>query len=222
MKECKECEYFSGWDYSDGTPRCDYSGTDGAGYESCPYCDSAPINKNGIKIEINAQFMSDYIFHTLKNTMENESVKVATDEIEKIIDENLKDFIFNEMKSKVSSIVDKQVDKFMEGKISVGGGWAEPARELTREEYLSETIAKELESRFKSDSLKKYSQRSIEEAINQYSIELKKEVNKSISTYFDAATREVLTNNVVNMLMSNETYQKLSNSMKTFLPETQK
>lgn len=31
MKNCKDCEYFNGYDHSDGTPYCDYDG----GYECC-------------------------------------------------------------------------------------------------------------------------------------------------------------------------------------------
>lgn len=33
MKECRECNYFNGYNYDDGTPICDYDG----GYENCPY-----------------------------------------------------------------------------------------------------------------------------------------------------------------------------------------
>ena len=29
MKDCKDCEFFNGYDYSDGTPHCDCEG----GYE---------------------------------------------------------------------------------------------------------------------------------------------------------------------------------------------
>ena len=29
MKDCKDCEYFNGYDWEDGTPECEYDG----GYE---------------------------------------------------------------------------------------------------------------------------------------------------------------------------------------------
>ena len=57
-----------------------------------------------------------------------------------------------------------------------------------------------------------------ESAINTYDRKLRDEINAGIKQYFNAATREVLTENVVSMLMCNDTYKKLSDSMQTFLP----
>lgn len=45
MKECRDCKYFEGYDYSDGTPYCEYE----RGYENCPYNDETEIKNNGIK-----------------------------------------------------------------------------------------------------------------------------------------------------------------------------
>ena len=42
MKECRECDFFKGYEYSDGTPMCEYDG----GYENCPYCDSANVKQS--------------------------------------------------------------------------------------------------------------------------------------------------------------------------------
>ena len=42
MKDCKNCKYFCGYDYSDGTPICEHNG----GYEACPYNDQLPIFKH--------------------------------------------------------------------------------------------------------------------------------------------------------------------------------
>lgn len=41
MKDCKDCKYFNGYDYDDGTPECDYEG----GYEACPYCCEGDVEK---------------------------------------------------------------------------------------------------------------------------------------------------------------------------------
>lgn len=108
------------------------------------------------------------------------------------------------------------------GKISwcvfCGGGWNKPDRKVTREEYLSETIEDELKDRFKSDVLRNSIINEIARSIDNYDRKLRDEINKGIKNYFDVATRQTLTENVVSMLMTNDTYQKLSNSMKTFLP----
>lgn len=214
MKECKDCEFFNGYDYSDGTPNCDYDG----GYECCPYNDMANTRNDGMKIEIDAGFMEEYIRHTLQNTIDSTAYKIAVSAIKELITAELKETILAEIKAQVKDSVSIAISEFMSKEITIGGGWREPERKLTRTEYLAETMEKELENRFKTDALKEYAKREVESAINSYDRKLRDEVNAGIKTYFDAATRQVLTDNVVSMLMSNDTYQKLSNSMQKFLP----
>lgn len=214
MKECRDCKYFEGYDYSDGTPYCEYE----KGYENCPYNDDTQIKNNGIKIEVDAGFMHDYIYHTLKNTMERENRAIAQEEIKSIITEELKDEILNEMRTQIKDVVSNSISDFMAKEITIGGGWNKPDRKVTREEYLSETIENELKDRFKSDVLRTSIINEIGRSIDNYDRKLRDEINKGVKNYFDVATRQTLTENIVSMLMTNDTYQKLSNSMKTFLP----
>lgn len=215
MRECKECEFFEGWNYSDGTPCCSNDG----GYEVCPFNDQSKITNNGIKIEIDTGFMHDYIHHTLKNTIEHNAINIASDEVKKLITEELKQRVKDEIGEQIEKFVSEAISEFMQREITVGGGWSEPERKLTREQYLAETIEKELDNRFKSDAIRSYAQSKVKSAIDKYDSSLRDEINAGIRTYFDAATREILTQNVVSMLMSNDTYKKLSNSMDTFLPK---
>lgn len=215
MKECKDCEFFNGYDYDDGTPLCEYDG----GYENCPYNDESKTINNGMKIEIDTGFMHDYIKHTLKNTIEGKAVSIAQNEIKKLITDELRKKVIEEIERQLKDVVSSAIADFMGKDITIGGGWSEPERTLTREQYLAETIEKELSLKFKSDTLRDYAKRETEKAINTYDKALRDDINKGIKNYFDAATREVLTQNIVSMLMDNDTYQKLSNSMNTFLPE---
>lgn len=214
MKECKECEFFNGYDWEDGTPCCEYDG----GYEKCPFNDESDIKNNGMKIEIDTGFMHDYIHHTLKNTIEHRAVSIANEEIKKLITEELKQKVSEEIERQLENAVANAISEFMGKEITIGGGWREPERTLTREQYLAETIEKELEKTFKTDSIKRYAEQQVKDAINKYDRTLRDEINDGIKTHFDAATREVLTQNVVSMLMCNDTYKKLSDSMSTFLP----
>lgn len=214
MKECRECKYFKGYDYSDGTPYCNYED----GYENCPYNDETLIKNNGIKIEVDAGFMHDYIYHTLKNTTEREIRTIAQEEIKSIITKELKDKILEDMRAQIKDVVSNSISDFMAKEITIGGGWNKPDRKVTREEYLSETIEDELKDRFKSDALRNSIINEIARSIDNYDRKLRDEINKGVKNYFDVATRQTLTENVVSMLMTNDTYQKLSNSMKTFLP----
>lgn len=219
LKECKECEFFNGYDYSDGTPKCDYTDGDKCGYEYCPYNDYRNCIKEGISLKIDTGFMNEYILHTLKNSIKDECHLVATNTIKTIITEELKAHILNETKQQVKAIVNDEISNFMSKEITVGNGWSEPERKLTRTEYLGETIEEELKNKFKSDVIKSSVSESVKSAINTYERQLRDEINAGIKTYFDTATRQILTENVVSMLMCNDTYKKLSDSMQTFLPQ---
>lgn len=218
MKECKRCEFFDGYDYSDGTPICTYEENGKCGYEYCPYNDCADVKNQGIRIEIDAGFMHDYILHTMKNTIENQAYLVAVNEVKSFVGGEIKQKVIAETETQIKSVVDAQIAEFMSKDIVIGGGWREPERTLTRQAYLAEVIEKELETRFKSDAIKSYAEAEVKKAINAFERKLKDEINAGIKTYFNEATRQILTENVVSMLMCNDTYQKLSNSMQKFLP----
>lgn len=220
MKNCNDCEFFEGYDYSDGTPNCSYSNDNCSGYEYCPYNDCREVKKKGISLEIDTGFMDAYIRHTLQNTIERECNLIATDTIKSIITAELKEKILEEMERQVKTIVSDKISDFMSKDITIGGGWSEPERKLTRTEYLSELVEKELQNRFnKLDVIKTSITKSVESEINTYDRKLRDEINARIKTYFDTATRQILTENVVSMLMCNDTYKKLSDSMQTFLPQ---
>ncbi len=124
------------------------------------------------------------------------------------------------IQKKMDSIIDDELSKLMDSEIVIGGGWSEPERKVSRKQYVSEKMLDEINKRLKDDVFKSYVQKEVGNAINTYDRKLRDEVNAGIKTYFDSATREVLTQNVVEMLMSNSTYKKLSDSMETFLPKS--
>ena len=221
MKDCKECEFFEGYDYSDGTPRCSYS-EDGNcnGYEYCPYNDCSQVKNKGMKIEIDAGFMHDYILHTLKNTIEGTACTIARQEIKTIVNDDIKKKVSAEIESQIKSVVEEEIQNFMSKDITIGGGWCEPERTLTRQQYLAETIENVLTHKFKSDAMKSYAEKEVEGAIRIFERKLKDEINASIKTCFNEATRQTLTDNVVQMLMCNDTYKRLADSMSNFLPES--
>lgn len=219
MKDCKECDFFEGYDYSDGTPRCSYSENGCNGYEYCPYNDSTTVIKDGIKIEIDAGFMHDYILHTLKNTIESTACTIACKEVKSIINGDIRNKVIAEVENQTKSLVEEEIKNFMAKDITIGGGWREPERTITRQQYLAETIEKELDSKFKHDALKSYAEKEVEGAIRTFERKLKDQINESINRCFNEATRQTLTDNVVAMLMCNDTYKRLSESMQSFLPD---
>lgn len=81
MKDCKNCKYFCGYDYSDGTPICEHNG----GYEACPYNDTADFKLNEAKLEVDMTNLFEYITHTVKNSVEMGIYKMVHDEIVSLV-----------------------------------------------------------------------------------------------------------------------------------------
>lgn len=215
-RECKSCDYYEGRDFEDGEIKCGYSG----GYECCPFNDEAPTNaEDKTKIIIDAEYFTEYIRNTLKNTFRGEARVIAEREIKSIVKDEYESCIKKITQETIYKIVEQQVSYFMAGDITVGGGWAEPSRTLSREAYMSELVEKKLGEVFKNDTIVQQAKKAAEEATTSFSRKMRDEINEGIKKNFDATMRQTLTDNVVSMLMANETYARLASSMGRMLPD---
>ena len=217
MIQCKKCEYFLGYDHADGTTICDYPG----GYENCPYCDESNVKSDGVTIQIDSGFMSDYIKATIMNTIERSAKDIASEKIKSIITDELRNEILSEMEAGIKSAVAKEIENFFKGEITVGGGWMNPERKLKRNEYLSELVQDELKKKFdgSTSTLREEVSKAARNEIEKFSKKLRDDINSQIKQVFSDTTRQALTDSVVNMLMCNDTYKKLAESMEKLLPD---
>lgn len=214
MKECKDCELCNGFDYSDGTPHCSYD----EGYEACPYNDIADTKESGVKLEIDTDWMQAYITHTVENSIQSKSEKYVKEAVAEIVNGEIKSTIEKITTAKINEVLDKSIEAYMSSDITIGGGWSTPARTLTHEEYLGEIIKEELDERFGDAKLSDNIRSEIVRQIDRFTNNVKKDINAKTSELFTTMMRKTLTDNVVNLLMDTETYQKLSNSMSALLP----
>lgn len=222
-KRCEDCEHFNGYNYDDGTPCCDYKNSSGdTGYEVCPFNDVTSLRKKGIKIEIDAGFMDDYIKHTIKNSVESEAYKIATSEVKSIINsevkENIRKKVVEKLDEKLDRVIDDALDDFLNGEIHSGGLYGGSL--ISRKQYIANIIEDKLKN-IDRYSIKETAESAARNQINDFTRRLKDEINSSIKTYFDDVTRSTLTDNIVSMLMCNDTYKKLADSMGRLLPDTQ-
>lgn len=218
-KDCRECDYFEGYT-SEGEPLCSYDEEYGV---NCPYNDESSISEekmeDGVKFEIDATFFTEYVRETIRNTVKHLTRTIVEREIKNIITDTYQEEIKALTEAAMSKAVDTQVAEFMADDISLGGGWREEPRTLSRKEYLAELVEKELVDYKTESKVKTIAHEVSSKAINDFTSKMKNEINAGINEYFNSATRQVLTENVVSMLMSNETYQRMAQSMKHFLPE---
>lgn len=213
MKDCEKCKYFDGYDCDDDTPYCNCDG----GYENCPYNDSGDAKADECKLVLDMPDIKTYIKHTIENTL-IKTTRAMIDEcvrtiVKKKIEEQAKVYVNESLKK----VVDDEIKAYMQKEITIGGGWSEPERKLSRNEYLAECTAKVIDEKLNpekiADIVRNYCQRTIDDNVGR----IKAAVNTGIKTQFDETTRKALSDNVVSMLMAGDTYKRLSDSMERIL-----
>lgn len=210
MKDCENCDYFGGWyDYHDGTPDCDFKG----GYENCPYNKGGSVKEDPFKITLDIPEINEFINHTISNTLHDAVYNMIDNQVHNVVRDSIKDLAKSYVEEKLKSTIDEEIASFMKKDITIGGNWNEPAKTISREQFLSDTISKELEKKLDSsvatDIVKNYCGSTIRNAIDK----LKSDVNSKIKSTFDEETRRALSENIIQVLMAGDTFQRLSDSM---------
>ncbi|WP_298021141.1 hypothetical protein [uncultured Dysosmobacter sp.] len=211
--KCEKCGYFCGWN-DEGEPICEYD----EGIDGCPFADEMEAAKSsGFDISIDCVRLTQYLRSTMMNTSKRVAEETIKESIHSIVTDTYKQEIQAMTKAAMEKIVIEQVAAFMAGEITIGGGWLEPNRTLTRNDYLSECVQKSLHEKADGNSIRKMCETEAKNQIGTFSEKLKKDINRDLKNLLDEATRQTLTSSVVNLLMANETYQKLSSGMDNLL-----
>lgn len=209
MKDCENCEYCNGFDYDDGTPDCTCEG----GMGGCPYNDEGKIKEDKFKITLDIPNITDYIKHTVRNTVDNAVRDMIEDCVKKMVKEKIEDTAEAYVEESLKKVVDDEIKAYMQKDITVGGGWSEPERKMSRNDYLSECTAKVIESELSPKKISSTVNEYCKDTIERYVRNLKDDVNRGVKNMFDETTRKALSENVVTMLMAGDTYKRLSDSM---------
>lgn len=219
MKDCKKCEFFGELPYGEGV--CNFEG----GFDSCPYNGEMQEAKDDeqkqpIGITLDTSQLAEYIKNTVTNTVNTMLKQTIQVRVIALVDEVCKDKVQELTKAAMERELAEHVKAYFDGDITIGGGWRDPVRTLKRGEYLDELVQEELDKRLKDKSavteeVRRFAQKRIDDFLKS----AKTEINNGVKNYFDAATRQVLTASVVDMLMDNETYKRLSDSMNNLLPD---
>ncbi len=211
MKECTECEYFDGYNRDDGTPICEYDG----GYEECPYAEEGTTDQieSKVIVTIDKDDLNTRIISAFQNSISNHVRSAVSNIVEAEYGKRIREITTETMQNKIS----EHVETFLQQPIEIGGGWREKSRTLTRDEFLSETIQKNLDGKFDEEKLSKSIAESIKNSIDKFSLGVKTDINFKVKNMFDDAMKQNLTDSIVSMLMDNDTYKRLSGSMKSLI-----
>lgn len=210
--DCLDCKYYEGRDSETGEPICEAAG-------DCPYEENGTLAKEDskIKIEIDLADMETRIKYAFRNSI----AETVNQNVEKLIKDEFKEQIRDKTDKLVDSMLEQKISNFMDQDIRVGGGWNEPERTITRNQYIAEIIEKKLNGRFEKDALSKKIEDEVSYKISKFTKETSSQINNKISRMFDESIRTSLTDSVVSLLMSNDTYQKLNANMRQLIGEAE-
>jgi len=212
-KDCKECDYCGRMEYDTGYIPCEYDGP-------CPYNEESEPKVEGMTVTFDIENIETIMRHTVSNSLRNYVREIAYDLVKKKVNDLWKHQLQDATETALEKYVEKCLAEFMSGKISISHGW-DDSEELTRETYFGQIIEKKLDKATSKNSIDDLLDNQVKKAMAemQKNIEdnvsnFKKDTVTKLNNIFDSAMRANLTDAVVGMLMSNETYQKLSNSIK--------
>jgi hypothetical protein len=204
---CERCENFNG--YSDeGIPYC------AVGEKNCPFGydeeKEGKTENNFLNVVVDMESLKRLIGSTVSANLLAE-VRAY---IKELAQSEFKDLVERLTREAVERMVNKHVEAFMKGEVTIGGGWREPVKTMTRDEYVTSVIQDKLENQFdpKTEAQKIISE-TAQRQMARFTTDLRDQVNREIKRKFDESTRNELANSVVSLLVDNETYKRLQNSM---------
>lgn len=161
----------------------------------------------------------------LKNQMVNEiKYKVKDLVINEIKAEVKKEIITDDfkkiLKDSIKELVTQEAIKIFDEGITVTDSWGNVKETKTFRDLVKEQTKKELEdtgywdSKNYKDKFKENTKRTIREEIEKQMKEISNNVKSNIENVFNDVTKRQLSESMFNLLMQNETYQKLNNSIK--------
>jgi len=167
------------------------------------------------------QAVANSLRETLRDEIMNEIKKDILGDMKATISDNVND------------ITRELLVEIYEGeKIKIGGGWGEEPKEYTIKQYIMESIKNSfsdgevqvrVEDRYGAYKTKKVPftewvtsecvSPEIEKHIDKQMKKVKDEINSKVKSIFDDSTRKMLSENVLNILMANDTYKKIESNI---------
>lgn len=184
----------------------------------------AEFDFKNLQINFDVENFAKGIATAVKKTLKKEIIA----ELKKSVLEDLKD----DIQKNISAMSEEIVREVYENEKVILGGWGEEKQEISVKQYLLNRIRESFKNgKFITKKKDRWgdvktTEVSIEEYINskidfsaiQKDIDkeidsMRKDINSRIKDMFDSSTRQMLSDNVLQVLMTNETYQKIQSNI---------
>lgn len=177
-----------------------------------------------MQINFDVENFAKGIATAVKKTLKEEIIA----ELKKSILEDLKD----DIQKNISTMSEEIVREVYENEKIILGGWGEEKKEISIKQYLLNSIRDSFkDGKFitkrkdrwgdvetEEVSIQQYINSKINFSVIQKDIDreidrTRKDINSRITDIFDSSTRQMLSDNVLQVLMANETYQKIQSNI---------
>lgn len=186
-----------------------------------------------MKVTIDLENLQNIIESALNKNIET----VVKEKVSDLISEQIK----NTAKEQIEEICNKRMSDFVEEyikttKITVGGGFYsdDEIKEYTVEQYIKNQLAEIMKNQsfktYKKDNYGRNQEKEVtfdyfvketfdvnsivKKEIEAFVSQTKRKISDNIKFVFDNATKNMLSENVFNILMASESYQKINDSIK--------
>lgn len=177
-----------------------------------------------LQINFDVENFAKGIATAVKKTLKKEIIA----ELKKSVLEDLKD----DIQKNIAAMSEEIVREIYENEKVILGGWGEEKQEVSVKQYLLNAIRDSFkEGKFitrEKDgwgdvkttkiSIQDYIDKKINFSAIQKDIDrevdgIRKDINRKIEDIFNSSTKQMLSDNVLKVLMANETYQKIQNNI---------
>lgn len=185
---------------------------------------TAEFDWKSLKIDFDVQNFAMGIANEVKRTLKKEIIA----ELKK----NVLDGLEDDIRRNIATMSEEIVREVYENEKVILGGWGEEKQEITIKQYLLNGIRDSFkDGKFivkkensygrveeKEISIKNYIDGEINFSKIQKDIDrevdsIRKDINRRIGKIFDSSTKQMLSDNVLKVLMANETYQKIQSNI---------
>lgn len=184
----------------------------------------ANFDFKNLQINFDVENFAKGIATAVKKTLKKEIIA----ELKKSILEDLKD----DIQKNIATMSEEIVREVYENEKIVLGGWGEEKKEISIKQYLLNRIRDSFkDGKFitkrkdrwgdvetEEVSIQQYINSKIDFSAIQKDVDreidrMRKDINSRIKDIFDSSTRQMLSDNVLQVLMANETYQKIQSNI---------
>ncbi len=177
-----------------------------------------------LQINFDVENFAKGIVTAVKSTLKKEIIA----ELKKSVLEDLKD----DIRKNIATMSEEIVREIYENEKVIIGGWGEEKQEISVKQYLLNAIRDSFKdgkfiTREKDRwggvettevSIKEYIDKKINFSAIQKDIDrevdgIRKDINRKIEDIFNSSTKQMLSDNVLKVLMANETYQKIQSNI---------